>query len=201
MTKFTIISGGQTGADFAGLKAARDSGFFTAGVACKNFKTESGYCEDFLKSFNLIDLGMNNQERTIDNIRNSDFTLIFVVNENSPGTKLAIQELKSLGKPYKLTNLTPLIGIDANSPKLLQNVREQIIDMMEFQCSAFIHGELYFLGSIALQKALQDPSLDDKVEHVVINIAGNRESFAPGFMESTVYEILMKVFSNFLEYA
>lgn len=201
MTKFTIISGGQTGADFAGLKAARDSGFSTAGVACRNFRTENGYCEDFLKSFNLIDLGMSNQERTIDNIRNSDFTLIFVVDENSPGTKLAVKELNNLGKPFLLINITPLIEISQKSAPLLQNARANMIDAVEFRCSAFIHGELYFLSSIELQKALRDPTHDGTLHDVVINIAGNRESFAPGYMEQTVYEILMKVFSNFLEYA
>ena len=201
MTKITIISGGQTGADFAGLKAARDSGFSTAGVACRNFKTESGYYEDFLKSFNLVDLGMNNQERTIDNIKNSDLTLIFVVDQNSPGTKLAINELESLKKPFKLIDLTPLIGITPKSPELIQGVRTQIIDMMEYQCSSFIHGELFGMKFEEARKNLQDSTHDATLHDVVINIAGNRESFAPGFMEATVYEILMKVFSNFLEYA
>jgi hydroxymethylpyrimidine pyrophosphatase-like HAD family hydrolase len=40
-----IISGGQTGADIAGLKVAKQLNFKTGGFAAKNFMTENGTAE------------------------------------------------------------------------------------------------------------------------------------------------------------
>lgn len=72
-----LISGGQTGADQAGLLAAQSLDIVTGGWACKGWLTEDGpapWLADYgLKEFHLP--GYDN--RTIANIRDSDGTVIF----------------------------------------------------------------------------------------------------------------------------
>ncbi|MDD5363238.1 MAG: putative molybdenum carrier protein [Ignavibacteria bacterium] len=72
-----IVSGGQTGADRAGLDAAKELGIPTGGYAPKNFKTEKGYDES-LRMYNLTELDTEDyQERTMRNVESSDGTVIF----------------------------------------------------------------------------------------------------------------------------
>ena len=69
-----IISGGQTGADRGGLEAGKELGLVE--------HTSSSY-----------------PPRTVDNVRNSDGTIIFG-NINSPGCKLTISTCIKFKKPY-----------------------------------------------------------------------------------------------------
>ena len=94
-----IISGGQTGADRGALFGARDAGFPTGGYAPKNFYTEDGPNPALLKSFNLIDSGLDYVGRTRLNVKNSDFTLWFG-NIGSPGGIATKRECKNHGKHF-----------------------------------------------------------------------------------------------------
>lgn len=88
MTVRRIISGGQTGADQAGLFAARDLGLRTGGWAPKGFWTDNGYAQELLESFGLVECPQSGYPpRTRLNVRDSDGTLIFG-NANSPGCRL-----------------------------------------------------------------------------------------------------------------
>ncbi|USD20023.1 putative molybdenum carrier protein [Microbulbifer variabilis] len=96
-----IISGGQTGADTGGLIAGQRLGIATGGTAPQGYWTEAGERADFLKSFGLIELASGNlAERTRENIRNSDATLIFTDNPGSDGTSYTIKFCRELGKPF-----------------------------------------------------------------------------------------------------
>lgn len=53
-----VISGGQDGADQAGLYAAQILSIPTGGWAAKNFMTESGPRPDLAELFGLIDVGL-----------------------------------------------------------------------------------------------------------------------------------------------
>ena len=93
-----IISGGQTGADQGGLRAAEYLRLETGGVAAKGFRTENGYQEDYLKSFGLINLGLDYPERTAQNVQDSDGTVVFG-RITSTGSKLTIREAAEWGNP------------------------------------------------------------------------------------------------------
>lgn len=72
-----IISGGQTGADRAGLEAASILKFRTGGFCPWGFLTESGK-DISLKGFGLKQLKTQKyEERTIKNVLSSDGTVIF----------------------------------------------------------------------------------------------------------------------------
>lgn len=94
-----VISGGQTGADIAGLKAADQYGIHTGGVAPRDYRTELGVQKNLLTYYGLrehpIDSGY--KSRTLLNIADSDMTLILGI--VTGGTKLTVELCLRLGKP------------------------------------------------------------------------------------------------------
>jgi hypothetical protein len=158
--KLKIISGGQTGADIGGLRAAKSCAIETGGCAAKGFKTENGADLSLCDVYNLVDKGYDYVERTKENVRNSDITLIFADNINSAGTKLTIKSCNDYKKSYKV-----------NPPAY---VIEELLTKM---------------GKII-----------DKDVVFVINVAGNRESVAPGVCARTFnvvsHAIHMWIFKN-----
>lgn len=91
-----IISGGQSGADQAGLFAARLCGFETGGWAPQSFLTEDGCRSVLLKSFDLKDSGLDYVGRTKLNAKEADLTIWFG-KTGTPGfnaTKKAAKEAK-----------------------------------------------------------------------------------------------------------
>ena len=104
-----IISGGQTGADYAGLVAARVLGFTTGGTAPAGYKTENGPNYELKDFFGLSAFG-SYPERTEANILNSDVTLILGLAETKDfaegGTKLTQQLCFRLNKPFNLGRLS-----------------------------------------------------------------------------------------------
>lgn len=79
-----IISGGQTGADQAGLIAARTLGIATGGTAPQNYRTERG-SEKWLADYGLVESAYYDfAPRTRRNAHDADVTIWFG-NIGSPG--------------------------------------------------------------------------------------------------------------------
>jgi len=94
----TIISGGQTGADQAGLEIARHLGLQTGGWAPRGYRTEDGPAL-WLKDYGLLEhKSPEYPPRTILNVQNAGGTVWFG-NHHSPGGRLTITTARSLGKP------------------------------------------------------------------------------------------------------
>jgi hypothetical protein len=93
-----IISGGQTGADRAGLDFATDTGLEHGGYVPKGRKAEDGRIND---RYNLVELSTSSYPaRTSRNIEESDGTVIFSLNRRlSGGTKLTLELANKFGKP------------------------------------------------------------------------------------------------------
>ena len=96
--KLRIHSGGQTGADIAGLWVAKTMGLPTGGVAPEGFLTQAGKKPLLNTLFGLRDHG-DYRQRTIQNVRESDVTLIFSKQMQSPGTILTRNAALRLKKP------------------------------------------------------------------------------------------------------
>jgi len=97
-----IISGGQTGADAAGLVAGRELGLETGGTAPPGFMTDDGPRPNILKHYGLVEGERDTsiyRLRTIKNVKESDGTVIFG-NADSPGCRLTINTCKRLKKRY-----------------------------------------------------------------------------------------------------
>ena len=71
-----VISGGQTGADQGGLAAAKSLGIETGGWAPKGWLTEDGPNPKLLKSYGLKESHGPYPVRTVQNIKESSFTII-----------------------------------------------------------------------------------------------------------------------------
>jgi len=93
-----IISGGQTGADRAGLDFAIETGLEHGGYVPRGRKAEDGRIDD---RYNLIELSTTSYPaRTRRNIEESDGTVIFSLEPRlSGGTKLTRGLADKLGKP------------------------------------------------------------------------------------------------------
>jgi len=103
-----IISGGQTGADQGGLKAAKELGIPTGGCAPKGYETEKGPNIDLRNTYMLHQSASSSYNpRTEENISKSDATIIFST-VKSRGSQLTEKICKSKGKPY--------ISVDPYSP-------------------------------------------------------------------------------------
>ncbi len=100
-----IISGGQTGADYAGLVAAKVLGLETGGTAPAGYKTENGPNYELRDYFGLSAFGTY-PERTKTNILNSDMTLI-----------LGLEDTKDFSEGG--TALTRVLCIEENKPYML----------------------------------------------------------------------------------
>lgn len=98
-----IISGGQTGADYAGLVAGRQLGLETGGTAPKGWRIQNydgtEGSNPSLIDFNLIEHSSRDYPpRTKQNVTDADGTL-WVGYDKSPGGKLTVNTAKQLGKP------------------------------------------------------------------------------------------------------
>jgi hypothetical protein len=105
-----VISGGQNGADRAGLEAAKKLGIETGGTAAPKYSTSSGKCPSLGTDFNMtcIDLENNNwgqayARRSMMNVDASDGTIAFRYYK-SPGTDNTIGYCVT-GK-WKYVNIT-----------------------------------------------------------------------------------------------
>ena len=114
-----IISGGQTGADQAGLIAGRALGLETGGTASPNFVTEIGRNSVFLKSYGLVEGEADASVyklRTLKNVIDSDGTVIFSKDLNSPGTVLTKSFCIGYKKPFIMNptevGLRTFIGVN-----------------------------------------------------------------------------------------
>lgn len=104
MTIEVVISGGQYGADLAGLQAALDAGIPTGGWAPKDYRTERGSNYNLRDIFNLKEHRSSAYPpRTELNVKESDATVIFSERMSS-GTNLTIDLCVKHNKPYVLIN-------------------------------------------------------------------------------------------------
>jgi len=95
-----VISGGQWGADVAGLAAAHDLGIETGGTAPKGFRTIYG-SNPKLQALGLVEHeSWEYKPRTWDNVKNSDGTIRFAYNFDSPGEQCTLGGIMKFRKPH-----------------------------------------------------------------------------------------------------
>jgi hypothetical protein len=165
-----IISGGQTGADMAGLVVAKDLGIPTGGTAPQHWMTEKGCQQELLESFGLVEGPEDERvyiKRTMMNIEDSDGTLVF--------------------RPFKTTGTNFTIGY-AQQKKWTPGV----LTFDETQNIKTNHKPLYVIRNFDNFSA---PHIvkwieDNKIE--TLNVAGPRESHHPG-LEEKVSKILKQI--------
>lgn len=103
-----IISGGQTGADRAGLVAALNLGVAVGGTVPKGRSTDTGPLSDYeMGRFGLVESKYASfPPRTRANVKEADGTVIFG-NTRSPGSRLTLRLCDDYNKPH-LVNPEPI---------------------------------------------------------------------------------------------
>jgi hypothetical protein len=151
-----IISGGQTGADLGGLKAAKKLLILTGGEAPKGFINELGPNSELQSIYGLKESPFENYGiRTVANIRSSDVTFIFSSNAKSPGTKLTIKHCEKLHKPYVIIN-----------PKL-DTATELTKTFLEKQYARF---RKKLIVNVAGNRESKSPGIENKVIQILVNV-------------------------------
>ncbi|HZW13927.1 MAG TPA: putative molybdenum carrier protein [Noviherbaspirillum sp.] len=96
---FKIVSGGQSGADRAGLDWAIAHGVAHGGWCPKGRKTEEGPLADHYQLQETPD--SKYLQRTEWNVRDADATIIFTLSEKvDGGSKRTVEFAEKLGKPF-----------------------------------------------------------------------------------------------------
>jgi hypothetical protein len=169
-----IISGGQTGVDQGALDAAIELGIPHGGTCPKGRKSENGRIPD---RFQLLEHPSDKYPpRTRKNIQDADGTLLLVHGTNglarSRGTKLTLELCRGMRKP-----------VIAANPRRPEHVDQVVSWVLELERKA--EGVPGWL-----------PELSQRDRPLVINVAGPRESMAPGIHDETV-KFLSMVVSQF----
>ena len=155
-----VISGGQSGADFAGLLAAKAAGIETGGYAPKGWKTEKGPKPE-LSTFGLIEShSMKYDVRTAQNIKLCDGVLIATMIHDSPGSRL--------------------------TQKLADEHKKKVAGVSYFT-NARNKDETQDIAACRLADWIFEQDIQ------VLNVAGNRESVAPG-LQVWLTQTLIKTF-------
>lgn len=114
-----IISGGQTGADVAGLFAAVGLHLKTGGWMPKGFRTLQGDSPSMEEKFGMKEsFSRNYPPRTKMNVHESDGTVRFASNLQSPGEICTLKAIKALKKPY--------FDVDVKNPPSKESFRKWI---------------------------------------------------------------------------
>lgn len=96
-----IISGGQNGADQAGLRAARVLGLATGGFMPKGFRTLDGFVPELAAEFGVVEMAEKGYPtRTLANVRAADATVRFARDFTSMGEVCTLHAIEEVGKPY-----------------------------------------------------------------------------------------------------
>ena len=161
----TIISGGQTGADQAGLRAGRALGLRTGGWATRGFRTLDGSAS-WLAEYGLREAATTDYPtRTAMNVRDSDATVRFARDFDSSGERCTLKAIQKHKKPH-----LDVLVVDAG---VLKNA--QAAPGFDAIAEAFrVHAGIAN-GFVGLLRAFL-------IAHNVsiLNVAGNTEQTAPG---------------------
>lgn len=96
-----IISGGQNGADVAGLKAAIAKGIPTGGCMPNGFRTLDGPRPEYAQLYGMTEhASYFYPPRTFQNIKESDATLRIAHNLESTGEKCTLKGINQYNKPH-----------------------------------------------------------------------------------------------------
>lgn len=107
-----IISGGQTGADRAGLDFAIAQAIAHGGWCPKGRRSEDGRVPDQYQLQETPSSGY--PPRTLKNVQEADATVIFTPKGHfSPGSKLTARFAREQNKPHLVLSAFPDVGADA----------------------------------------------------------------------------------------
>lgn len=122
-----IVSGGQTGADIAGVDAAIDAGFEYGGWLPKGRKTESGPLD---VRYEMVEMSRGGYpKRTEQNIIDSDGTVIFVKGKLTGGSALTRKLAIKHKKPWLHLN-TEILSVSEAGTTLTEWLNDYDVEIL-----------------------------------------------------------------------
>jgi hypothetical protein len=115
MTVKRLISGGQTGADQSIITVGRSLNIPVGGTIPKGWRTDDGPCPDLAKHGFVEHRLPTYPPRTLDNVCDSDGTLIFG-NVDSRGSRLTLRYCVQAKKPCIVVEWRPGDGVPDSEP-------------------------------------------------------------------------------------
>jgi hypothetical protein len=104
-----IISGGQIGADIAGLQIAKQLGFETGGWMPKGFKTIDGFHPEYADLYGMLETSDGGYPvRTCLNVEAADVTLRFGHNFQTYGERCTAKYIHKYMKPHLDVYINPI---------------------------------------------------------------------------------------------
>lgn len=105
-----VISGGQVGADIAGLRAGKALGLLTGGWMPKGFRAKDKFHPEYAALYGIQELpSLSYPPRTLKNALASDATVRFAYNFDSRGERCTLRACARAGRPH--------FDIDLKTPK------------------------------------------------------------------------------------
>lgn len=137
-----VISGGQNGADIAGIRAAKASGLETGGYMPLGFRTLTGSLDPALVEVYEFEQTSSEQypQRTRLNVLESDGTIQIAYNFDSPGEKLTTRLVRELHKPNY-----HVVLIEQDGGYYIQNFAKSQPEMLHI-CDWIKHNEIEVLN-------------------------------------------------------
>jgi hypothetical protein len=117
-----VISGGQTGADIAGVKAAKELGIPTGGWMPQGWITGEGTHPEYGDLYGMREHPRGYPDRTFQNVVDSHCTIRFAKNWHSPGERCTLKALKQFLRPH--------LDIDIENPLPHQDVYDWLLREM-----------------------------------------------------------------------
>lgn len=127
MKTLKIISGGQTGVDRAALDVALEHGLECGGWCPAGRVDEFGKIPDQYPVHELPGGGFT--ERTLQNVKDSDGTVVIYPGELRGGTEQTVRFCVELGQPYQLIDASKVAAQDA-ATSIAYFVREKNIGIL-----------------------------------------------------------------------
>ena len=122
-----IISGGQTGVDRAALDIALKQGIDCGGWCPAGRLDEFGTIPDRYPVTELEDGGFT--ERTLQNVKDSDGTVVIYAGKLSGGTEKTVRVCRELGQPHQLIDASKISTGEA-ARSIANFVRKHEIDII-----------------------------------------------------------------------
>jgi hypothetical protein len=110
-----VISGGQTGADIAGVMTAYRFGIATGGTMPKGFLTQAGPKPEWAAKYGFVEHeSPKYPPRTFKNVMDADATIRFAADFESSGEKLTLKAIQQYKKPH--------MDVDVIKPRSLTDI-------------------------------------------------------------------------------
>ena len=178
-----VISGGQTGADEAGVLAARQLNIPTGGTMPRGWRTQRGPRPDFAHLYNMVEHQSDAYgPRTFANVYDADITLRIAADMNSAGERLTEKACRQMRRPHAdvLVQAAASIFVQAAPSKHLVFARYAVELAAIDKAAEAIRERAVALG-----------------RPVVVNVAGNSERTAPG-IGNVAWSVCRRIFEAVL---